>query len=273
MMRHTLVLRRPPPLRVDARALSPAALCVLSREDVLRLALPHGRDAVPVAEWFDVRSDSSEDSEPALRLEGDCSRFDCIGAGLATGVVTVEGPVGDCAGLAMRGGELRVDGSARDLAACAMEGGLLEVQGDVGDFAAGALPGAMQGMVGGTVLVHGNAGARLADRMRRGTVVVHGDVGEFLASRLVAGTVAVGGHCGAHAGWGMRRGSVVFAGVAPPANHGFVPVAADTQVAWQLLARDLQRFGGRFEGLARRQPTRFVGDLSVDGQGEWLVPA
>jgi formylmethanofuran dehydrogenase subunit C len=152
-----------------------------------------------------------------------------------------------------------------------MGGGWLEVKGDVGDFAAGALPGAMEGMSGGTLLVHGRAGARLADRMRRGRVVVHGDAGDFLASRMVAGTLALGGGCGSHPGWGMRRGSLVFAGEAPPPPPSFVPVPSEAPVIWQLLARDLAAFGGRFEGLPLRAPSRWAGDLAVQGLGEWLL--
>jgi formylmethanofuran dehydrogenase subunit C len=136
----------------------------------------------------------------------------------------------------------------------------------------GALPGEMDGMRGGTLVVHGRAGVRLADRMRRGTVAVHGDAGEFLASRMVAGTVALGGRCAAHAGWGMRRGSVVFAGEAPRPPATFVPVDSDTHVIWQLLARDLARLGGPFADLPGRSISRWAGDLAVQGQGEWLLP-
>jgi formylmethanofuran dehydrogenase subunit C len=271
-MRHTLALRVLPTLRVDARALSPALLYTMSPEQVLRLPLPHGRDGVPVGECFDLVSDAADDAPPRLRLEGDLSRFDCIGAGMASGVMEVHGSVGDCAGMGMSGGELKVHGSARDLAGCAMSGGWLEIAGDVRDFAAGPLPGAIDGMTGGTLVVHGRAGARLGDRMRRGTVVVHGDAGDFLASRLVAGTIALGGRCGAHAGWGMRRGSIVFAADAPQPASTFVPVHSDSQVIWQLLARDLARFGGRFDGLPLRPITRWAGDLAVQGKGEWLVP-
>jgi formylmethanofuran dehydrogenase subunit C len=153
-----------------------------------------------------------------------------------------------------------------------MSGGWLEVRGSVGDFAGGPLPGGMEGMSGGTLLVHGSAGARLADRMRRGTVVVHGDAGDFLGSRLVAGTIALGGSCGAHAGWAMRRGSIVFAGAAPLPPATFVPVQADAQVIWQLLARDLARFGGPFADLPRRGFARWAGDLAVLGRGEWFLP-
>jgi len=271
-MRHTLVVRTAPPLRIDARAIVPAVLCAMTPEEVLRLPLPLGREQVPLGEWCELRSGSVDDAEPSLRLEGDLARFDSLGAGMAAGTLDVHGSVGDNVGLGMAGGTLHVHGSAGALAGCAMSGGWLEIDGDAGDFAAGALPGEMEGMRGGTLVVHGRAGARLADRMRRGTVAVHGDAGEFLASRMVAGTVAVGGKCGAHPGWGMRRGTIVFAGDAPPPPSTFVPVFSDAQVIWQLLARDLARLGGPFEGLPQRAPARWAGDLAVQGKGEWLVP-
>ena len=125
-MRHTLVLRHQPALRVDAGALLPAALCTQGREDVLRLTLPCGRDAVPVGDWFDVVSQAVDDAEPGLRLEGDLARFDRIGAGMAAGWLEVQGPAGDCAGLRMAGGMLRIEGAARDLAGSAMRGGRME---------------------------------------------------------------------------------------------------------------------------------------------------
>jgi formylmethanofuran dehydrogenase subunit C len=264
-----LVLRRAPALRVDGRRLSPSSLRGLGADDIRRLALPSGRDRIEVGEWFDVLP--GHDTADVLRLEGDLSRFDAIGAGLESGTLHVHGPVGDAAGLGMSGGWLAIAGDARDLAGCAMRGGWLEVSGDAGDLAASALPGDTDGMVGGTLVVRGRAGARLADRMRRGTVVVHGDAGDFAASRMVAGTLAIGGGCGAHPGWGMRRGSVVFADVAPPVASTFVEVRSDAGVFWQLLARDLARFGPPFDALPRRQATRFAGDLAVQGKGELLL--
>ena len=108
--------------------------------------------------------------------------------------------------------------------------------------------------------MRGRAGDRFADRMRRGTALVFGDVGDFLASRLVAGTIAIGGRAGAHVGYGMRRGSVVFAGVAPLIAPTFVPALADAPVAWQLLARDLARHGGPFAGLPARRIVRRAPD-------------
>jgi formylmethanofuran dehydrogenase subunit C len=271
-----LVLRTPPLLRVDARRLQPAPLAALPADAVLRLRLPHGRDEVELGEWFALEAAGGSTQEsldgPSLELVGDLSRFDAVGAGLAAGRIEVTGDVGDAAGMGMSGGHLSIRGSARDLAGCAMRGGWLGVDGDVRDLAASALPGDIDGMSGGTLVVRGRAGARLADRMRRGIVVVHGDAGDFLASRMVAGTLALGGTCGAHAGWGMRRGSLAFAGAAPSCAPTFVPVESDADVFWQLLARDLARFGPPFDALARRRVRRWAGDLAVLGKGELLIP-
>ena len=209
---------------------------------------------------------------PELRLEGDLSRFDAIGHGLDGGLLHIAGAVGDRLGLSMRGGEIRVNGAAGQLAGCEMAGGLIEIAADVGDFAAGALPGSMDGMRGGTLIVRGNAGARCGDRMRRGTVVLHGDAGDFLASRMVAGTIAVAGRVGAHCGYGMRRGTLVFAGPPPAVPPTFVSTHQDIVVFWTLLRRSLAYHGGRFTALPARAPRRLVGDLAVDGKGEWLLP-
>ena len=153
-----------------------------------------------------------------------------------------------------------------------MAGGLIEVAADVGDFAAGALPGSMDGMRGGTLIVRGNAGARCGDRMRRGTVVLHADAGDFLASRMVAGTIAIAGRVGAHCGYGMRRGTLVFAGPPPAVPPTFVATHQDIVVFWTLLRRSLAYHGGPFAALPASAPRRLVGDLAVDGKGEWLLP-
>jgi formylmethanofuran dehydrogenase subunit C len=266
---HRLVLRQAPPLRVDARALAPLALAEMSHEEVGRLRLPHGRDAVPVAEWFDIQPGADE-PEAMLVIEGDLSRFDAVGAGLLGGTLEVRGAVGDAAGLGMTAGRLVVQGDAGDLAGCALRGGRLEIMGDTGDFAASALPGAMEGMCGGAMIVRGSTGARLCDRMRRGLVLVHGDAGDFAGSRMVAGTVAIGARGGIHPGFGMCGGTLLFAGPAPSPGATFVPVTSDAVVFWQLLARHLACFGGAFEALPRRAFDRYAGDLAARGRGELL---
>lgn len=263
----TLTLKAAPALRLDLRGLTPGALAALGAAEVEKLPVGHGNALVPLAEFFAV----APRSDDTLLLQGDLSRCDFIGWQMDGGTLIAEGSVGDYAGGAMKAGTLSVKGRAAELAACEMAGGTLSIEGDVGDFAAGALPGSMDGMRGGSVVIRGNAGARCGDRMRRGTVAVFGDTGDFLASRMVAGTIAVGGRTGSHGGWGMRRGSVVFAGSAPAAGPGFVPAIAEAGVFWQLLARDLALLGGVFAGLPARAIVRHRGDLAAEGKGEWII--
>jgi formylmethanofuran dehydrogenase subunit C len=261
-------LRQAPALRVDLRGITPTALAELSAAQVGRLHVGHGNAMLALAELFDVAPGTEEG---VLRFEGDLGRFDRIGWQMDSGRIRVEGDAGHYAGGCMRGGELQIDGSAGLLAACEMAGGRIDVKGDVGDFAASTLPGSMDGMRGGTLIVTGHAGQRFGDRMRRGTALVFGDAGDFLASRMVAGTIGIGGRAGAHVGYGMRRGSLVFATTAPQIAPTFVPAVADALVFWQLLARDLARHGGPFEALPSRAITRHLGDLASDGRGELIL--
>ncbi|MCB1908161.1 MAG: formylmethanofuran dehydrogenase subunit C [Rhodocyclaceae bacterium] len=263
--------RSVPPLGVDFAAVLPTRVAELSAAGLSRLALPIGRDTVALGELFDVAAGDGD--LPGLRIEGDCRRLHGIGRGMDGGRIVVDGPVGDYLGAEMTAGEIRVDGDAGLLAACALAGGRIEIGGDVGDFAASALPGAIDGMRGGVLVVRGNAGARFGDRMRRGSAVIHGRAGDFLASRMVAGTIALAGEIGAHPGFGMRRGTLVFAGDRPRVPDTFAPTGHDICVFWALLARSLAPFGEPFDALAGRPPERVVGDLGVDGKGEWLLPA
>ncbi|MDT7838296.1 formylmethanofuran dehydrogenase subunit C [Aquabacterium sp. OR-4] len=278
-----LALRRPPPLRLDLRGLTPAALAGLGQAQVERWPLGHGRETLALAECFDV----SAQPDDGLLFEGNLSRCDHLGWGMDGGRIRVLGPVGDGVGTGMRAGELRVDGNAGDLAACEMAGGLLHIGGDVGHFAASTLPGSIDGMRGGLLRIDGHAGDRLADRMRRGTVLLRGDAGAYAASRLVAGTVLLGGRAGAQVGYGMRRGSVVCAAgpQAVTVPGSFVPAGAEVPVFWALLSRSLARLAGPqpdapwperalaehpFAGLGRRPIQRHLGDRAQGGFGELI---
>lgn len=270
--RWRLRLKQPPALRIDLRGLAPGHLAPLALKDVQSLPVRHGRRTLAAADLFDIREDGAGDAGHLL-LEGDLARADHIGAGLAEGHITVDGNAGDYLGADAAGGSILVTGDARDLVACEMSGGRIEIRGAAGDFAASARPGSMEGMRGGTLVIRGSVGERLGDRMRRGTVAVAGPVGDFAASRLVAGTLAFGSTVGRHPGYAMRRGSIVFAGEKPPIAPTFVPSVAELDVGWQLLARSLARLGGPFAGLAGATPARFLGDVAVDGQGEFWITA
>lgn len=265
-----LRLRQPTAVRLDLRGVTPAALAGLTAAQVAQGRVGHGNALQPLGEFFDVTPAGADD---ALSFEGDLSRCDRIGWQLAGGHITVDGPAGHYAGGGMRAGTLVVKGDAGLLAACEMAGGALTVEGSVGDFAASTLPGSMDGMRGGCFIVKGHAGERFGDRMRRGTALVFGDAGDFLASRMVAGTIGIGGRAGAHVGYGMRRGSVVFASgqAAPEIAATFVPALVDPAVFWQLLAHDLARHGGPFAGLPSRRIERHLGDLATDGRGELIL--
>jgi formylmethanofuran dehydrogenase subunit C len=108
--------------------------------------------------------------------------------------------------------------------------------------------------------------------MRRGSLVVFGNAGEFLGSRMVAGTIALGGRADVHAGHGMRRGSIVFAGGKPALAPTFTPAVVEAVVFWQLLARDLAPHGGPFSSLPQRRIARWLGDLGAGGKGELILP-
>ena len=268
-------LKQVPPLRVDLRFITPAAMVGKSLAEVERMYVGYGNAMLPLAEFFKVEADLHPDNVDTLIFDADLSRFDRVGWQMTGGRIRVEGSVGHYAGGCMSGGEVLVKVNAGLLAACEMAGGLLTVQGHVGDFAASTLPGSMDGMRGGTLIVKGDAGARFGDRMRRGTALVFGNAGDFLASRMVAGTIAVGGRAGASAGYGMRRGSLIFA--SPQALHNssdlsptFVPAVAGAEVIWQLLARDLARHGEPFEALASMRIERHLGDLAAGGKGELI---
>lgn len=264
-----LTLKQAPALRVDMRSVSPAAFAELDAAAIGRHLVHHGNEAVALGELFGI----APQSDDSLHLAGDLSRFDRIGWQLAGGAIRIEGNAGDYLGAGMSGGEIVTSGHAGLLAACEMSGGRLDIGGNAGDFAASALPGSMDGMRGGTLLVRGSAGARFGDRMRRGSALVFGNVGDFAASRMVAGTIAVAGAIGAHPGYGMRRGTLLAVGPAPAVPPTFVGNNVDIGVFWQLLTRDLARHGGAFATLARRRPSRHLGDLAAGGKGELLVVA
>lgn len=301
---HRLTLKAAVPglaLRLDLRGVLPEALAALTIAEIERLPIGCGRHLQPLADRFDIAPFDAP--VPTLHLHGEpaaLARVDHIGEGMAGGVLDVFGNAGDHVGSGMTGGDLRVRGHARDLVGCELAGGRLRVDGDVGAACGSARPGHLDGMRGGLLLVAGSAGERLADRMRRGTLVVAGDVGEHAASRLVAGTLVIGGALrGRHAGWGQRRGTLVWLDAAqaqrwaasPPPGH--VIAQADAPVAWALIARDLRRIGAeaaadtamdadpvwtplaiRLAGLpALPPPARLLGDIGVDGLGEWLLAA
>ena len=191
-------------------------------------------------------------------LEGNWSRAEWLGAGLAAGTVEVRGNVGGQAGAGMAGGRLVVHGDA--------EYGI-----------AGAFPGQKRGMTGGEVIVHGNVGDGAGRAMRRGLLAVGGNVGRAAGYSMLAGTIVCFGAVGADAGLLNKRGSIVAAGsiAIPPVYryacsfrpafvsvvlrrlrdlHGFRVTASQLDGAWRRWSGDFAELG-KGEILAWEQPT------------------
>ena len=238
----TLTLRRPPEVPLDADVLAPDRLA--AAEDVAALPLWHGKERVRVGDFFAV-SGSGDD----VRLEGDLSRVNGIGAGMTGGRLTVDGDAGDWAGAGMRGGTLVVRGSA-------------------GKRLGGAYAGERAGMRGGEIVVHGDVGPQAGAGLRRGLIAVGGRAGEAAGLRMLAGTIVALGGLGPRAGAGMRRGSLVtMAPLEPLSTFVFSCVYRPPFLRLylrRLLALGLDvPLGGRY--------ARWCGDSVESRRGEILI--
>jgi formylmethanofuran dehydrogenase subunit C len=198
----TLTLREQPDVPLEADVLTPDRLA--AADDIGGLPLWHGNERVRVDDFFAVSGDRDD-----IRLEGDLSRVNRVGAGMTAGRLTVAGDAGLHVGEGMRGGELHVEGDAGDWAGAGMRGGTLVVRGSAGRRVGGAHTGERAGMRGGEIVVHGDAGEQAGAGLRRGLIAVGGRAGDTAGLRMLAGTIVALGGLGPRAGAGMRRGSIV----------------------------------------------------------------
>ena len=263
----TLILRTPIDRRLQADAITPDRVAALSSRDIAALPVWFGRTRAALGDLFEVNGERGAD----LRVEGDLTRVDRLGAGMTGGRLTIEGDIGDGIGTGMAGGSIEVHGRAGDDAGSAMTGGKIRIAGDAGDRLAGAMPGG-RGMAGGEVLVGGNAGHEVAASCRRGLVVVAGDVGDGAARQMIAGSLLVFGRAGVGTGALLKRGTVVSVGglsipetfryacTYRPPHLRMTLVHLNRQYGWPL---NPQVAGGRYR--------RYCGDLVDPGKGEILV--
>ena len=234
-----LTLRESPPAPVDGSVLTAG----VTAGDELRC----GRERLQVGDLFALSGDGD-----GLVLEGDLSRFDGIGRGLAAGEVVVHGDVGDGAGVAM-------------------SGGVLTIHGNAGTRVGAAVPAARSGMTGGEIVVTGDVGEEAGAGLRRGLVAIGGRVGTGAGLRMLAGTViALGGFAG-EAGMGNRRGSLVSA-------VPLTPLPTYTFAAWgRLPALELQLRRVKALGLPVADElltarwARWSGDALELNRGELLI--
>lgn len=265
----TLTLRETPPRRVDLSALRPQQLSALNAAEIMRIALPSGNATLAVGDLFDL----SDGERSQLLIRRSHHRLDCIGAGMTAGKITLQGDAGSGVGRGLSGGQIEVQGSVGDYLGAGMEDGRILIGGNSGDFAGGALPGASRGMGGGLIVVRGNTGARTGDRQRRGMILVEGDCADYCGSRMIAGTIAVLGTTGHHAGFAMRRGTLVLGHHPESLPATFNDGGMHDLGVLSLLFAELRRHASDPTLLPASPPAvrRLLGDLAVGGLGEVLV--
>jgi formylmethanofuran dehydrogenase subunit C len=253
--------------RLDLSPLIPVRLKDLKPKDIEALAIGTTRAKLTVGDVFKVKGKDAN----ALSFVGTDARCDKIGAGLTEGEIVVEGDAGASLGAAMKGGKIEVKGSAGVLAGASMSGGSITIEGDAGERAAGILVGETLGMKGGQLTIHGNAGPLLGERMRRGFVIIGGDAGDYAGGRMIAGAILFKRRVGRHAGFGLRRGSLIF--LEEPKE--LLPTFGDCGVLEFDYLRLLERWlraAGKHVSLGDRA-RRLMGDMAALGKGEMLIVA
>ncbi len=263
----TFELKAKPDQRLDLSHLIPSRLKELKPKDIEKLTIGSTREGLTVGDAFKVKGkDVSE-----LRFAGTDGRCDKIGAGLTDGTIMVDGDVGAYLGAGMKRGKIEVSGNAGVLAGASMAGGTIAIAGDADERAAGILVGETMGMKGGVLTIGGNAGPMVGERMRRGLVIVGGDAGDYAGGRMIAGTILLKRKVGRGAGYGLRRGSLIF--VEEPKD--LLPTFGDCGVMefdYLRLLEHWLRDAGKSIKLGDRA-RRLMGDMSVLGKGEMLILA
>jgi formylmethanofuran dehydrogenase subunit C len=263
----TFELKGKPDQRLDLSPLTPTRLKDLKPKEIESLAIGTTQAKLNLGEAFQIKGNDAA----SLRFVGTDARCDKIGAGLTGGEIVVDGDTGAYLGEGMKGGKIAVKGSAGVLAGASMSGGSITIEGDAGERAAGIAVGETLGMKGGQLTINGNAGPLLGERMRRGLVIVVGNAGDYAGGRMVAGTILLKRGVGRYAGFGLRRGSLIF--VEEPKD--LLPTFCDCGVMefdyLRILDRWLRTIGQRV-GLGDRA-RRLMGDMAALGKGEMLIVA
>ena len=261
----TLRLKQSSTIPLEVEGLLPEKLAGLNLAEIERLPLAHGNRTEPVAEWFDVAGNPSQNE---LTISGDCGFVKRIGERITSGRLVIEGNAGMHVGAMMKGGSISVSGNSGDWLGAEMSGGKIEVRGNAGHQVGAAYRGSRKGMRGGTIIAHGNAGDELGLLMRRGLIAVRGSVGSFCGASMIAGTIAVFGGVGPRIAAGMKRGTIIVKGPEPVWPPG-VTYACEYQPAFaRLILNQLQKMG--FDQLPTGPVTVKChrADLVTGGKGE-----
>jgi formylmethanofuran dehydrogenase subunit C len=220
----------------------------LGPTDLARRPVRAGGRAATFGDLFELAGQAGG----SIRFEGDLRQVDRLAAGLAQGMVIVDGHVGEEVGLGMSGGSIVVRGNA-------------------GPRAGAAAAEARRGMSGGELIIHGNAGPEAGARMRRGLIAIGGRAVANAGAMMIAGTVVVLGAAGPGAGLWSKRGSIVALG------NVFVPQTyrydCTYQPGWLRLTLSRLRVAYQLPVKPRHLTgfyRRYSGDLADLGRGEIL---
>jgi formylmethanofuran dehydrogenase subunit C len=261
----TFELRQKPRERLDLSPLTPTGLAGMARKDIEALEIDTTSGTLRVGDVFKL----SGKDVASLRFVGTDARCDWLGSRLSEGEIVIDGAAGAYLGAAMSGGRLMLKGDAGPFAGAAMSGGSIDIDGNAGERAGGLMVDEVFGMRGGRLSIAGNAGPMLAERMRRGIITVGGSAGDFAGARVVAGTILFLGQVGRFAGYGSKRGSLIF----KHEPKEILPTFADCGVIEFTYLKLLER-GLRKDGLTvslGRRARRLMGDMAAMGKGEMLI--
>ena len=263
----TLTLKEPPPVPLEAEALSPDVMAGLAHDAIRALPVHLGKRQRRVDEIFDVEGEASDE----LEIRGEAAKVKWIGRGMSRGRIRIVGNAGMHLGAQMRGGAIEVSGNVSDWLGAEMSGGLIRVRGNAGGQAGAAYRGSLSGMTDGTILIGGSAGLELGMRMRRGLIAVGGHVKDFAGLEMKGGTIVLCGGAELRTGAWMSRGTIVS--LRPlPLLPTFSYAASYNPAFLRLYSRRLGTLGFSIpceerDGAYRRH----TGDTSVPGKGEILV--
>jgi formylmethanofuran dehydrogenase subunit C len=257
-------------LPVDFSGIAPTSLAGKSSDEVKRIAVPVGNQAVELGDLFEVSLDETPDQ---LLIEGDLRHVRGIGQGMSAGRLIIRGTAGAHLGAGMSGGTIEVHGDVGEHAGAEMRGGMIRVHGSAGFGLGAAYPGSRIGMRDGMILVDGSTGEEAGLRMRRGVIAIGGDAGDFAGRALVAGSLFVFGNVGRHPGAGMKRGTIALFGTKAPALGPWFAASGRYRFPFLAVAlKSLAEHGFPVPAdVLRAEPVRYNGDISERGRGEILV--
>jgi formylmethanofuran dehydrogenase subunit C len=264
----TFTLLFEPSERLDLSPLTLHKIEGMAKHDIERIGIGLSKRPQAVGDLFRVSGENVHE----ILIEGGSSRFDCVGAEMTAGSITVTGDVGAQAGRKMRGGHLTICGSAGPHAGSGMRGGRLVIEGDAGDQLGGPLAGELTGMAGGILIVRGRAGDHAGDRMRRGMIAVAQGCGDYPGSRMIAGTLVAAGGAGLMPGYLMKRGSILLDREPTSLSPAFLECGAPDNVFAAIVDRYLIAQGIMQRPLLGQAPRKYGGDNAVSGLGEILYP-